>query len=259
MAGVVSTILYIMSTQDEGLIASITDLLKTYKPADETIALVQSTPTVLLVGISGAGKDTIKHKLLKTGKYHEMVSHTTRTPRTNHGVLEQDGVEYHFIGLPEARKMLENGEYVEAKIYGDKIYGTSVAEVQKARDDGKVALNDIEVQGVAEYKALSQNVTALFIVPPTYEAWRERLLNRYGDDGADPEDLNKRMHAAVGELEHALAVDYYHFIINDDIDRAVQAIDTIAHNHGTFNDKDDWARGQATALLLQVRTNKIDI
>lgn len=238
-----------MYDQNTNLVSEIAELLRSYKPSNATVELVSKTPIVLLVGVSGAGKDAIKHKLLETGDYHEFVSHTTRKPRENHGVMEQEGVEYHFISLEESKDMLENGEYVEAKIYGDKVYGTSVAEVRQASSDGKIALNDIEVQGVAEYKAISNNVKAIFIVPPTYEEWRRRLMYRYGEGGADPEDLKKRTQIAIEELEHALEVDYYHFIINDTLDRAVFVINEIAHGKDTFTDKDEWAREQAAELL----------
>lgn len=239
----------------EETIQAIKSLLGTYQPSEETKNLIKNTPIVLLVGVSGAGKDTIKHQLLETGKYHEFVSHTTRQPRVNHGVLEQNGVEYHFISLQESKRMLEAGEYIEAKMYGEKVYGTSVAELQRASSEGKIALNDIEVQGVAEYKAISQDVRAMFIVPPTYEEWRQRLMYRYGEAGADPADLQKRMQIAVEELEHALEIDYYHFIINDGLDRAVHVINEIAHGNDTFNSKDDWARKQAQALLQDIHRN----
>lgn len=237
----------------EETIQAIRTLLASYQPSEETKELIKSTPVTLLVGVSGAGKDTIKHRLLETGKYHEFISHTTRTPRVNHGVLEQDGVEYHFISLEESKRMLESGEYIEAKMYGDKVYGTSVAELERASSEGKIALNDIEVQGVAEYKAISKDVRAMFIVPPTYEEWRRRLMHRYGAEGADPADLEKRTQIAIEELEHALEVDYYHFIINDGLDRAVHVIDEISQGNDTFADKDEWAREQAAALLRDIR------
>jgi len=238
------------------LVDKISELLKTYQPSQTTVQLVQDTPIVLLVGVSGAGKDTIKHKLVETGYYHEFISHTTRPPRSNHGVMEQDGVEYHFISLEDAKRMIEAGEFVEAKMYGGKVYGTSVAEVQKAHDGGKIALNDIEVQGVAEYRKISPNVKAMFIVPPTYEEWRRRLMYRYGSDGADPNELAQRTQTAIDELVHALEVDYYHFIINDTLERAVHVINEIAHSKDTFNDKDEWAREQAQALLETIRQNQ---
>jgi guanylate kinase len=239
---------------EEDMVQHLAVLLENYKPSEETVKLVSSTPFVLLVGISGAGKDTIKHKLLETGDYHHIVSHTTRKPRMNHDVLEQDGVEYHFISLETAEQMLRNGEYVEAKMYSGNVYGTSAAEVQRAHDEHTIAITDIEVQGVAEYKAISQQVIAIFVVPPNYDEWQERLLNRYGSGKADPEDISKRMHTAVVELEEALTVPYYHFVVNDDIDRAVEVINKIAHNHDTFNEVDTQVREQAKALLADIRS-----
>src|SRR6478752_4458581 len=94
-------------------------LVDDYRISTETVKLVRSTPILLLVGISGAGKDSIKHKLLDTGKYHHIVSHTTRLPRENGGVMEQDGTEYHFVSKQQVTEMLEHGDFVEAKKYGD--------------------------------------------------------------------------------------------------------------------------------------------
>src|SRR5206468_230691 len=119
--------------------------LAAYQPAEKTVELVQQTPIVLLVGISGAGKDTIKHHLLESGNYHHIVSHTTRAPRENHDVLEQDGVDYHFIDLAQAESLLDEGRFVEAKMYSGNVYGTSAAEIQAAHDENKIAITDIEV------------------------------------------------------------------------------------------------------------------
>lgn len=217
---------------------TLQSLLETYSPSAKTVELVRSTPIVLLVGISGAGKDTIKHRLLETNEYHHIVSHTTRAPRENHGVFEQDGVDYHFISKEQAADMIRRGEFVEIKQYSGNIYGTSAAELQKAHDAGRIAVTDIEVQGVAEYKAISENVIAEFILPPSYDEWQRRLLSRYGDKGPDAADLAKRMDTAICELKEALSKEYYHFVINEDIDEAVRIVDRIAHKHDAFNQID---------------------
>src|SRR5437588_9743381 len=101
--------------------------LSTYNPAPSTIKLIKTTPILLLVGPTGAGKDALKDKLLATDRYHHIISHTTRQPRINHGVIEQDGREYHFISKAQAEKMLDTKALIEAKIYSDNLYGTSVA------------------------------------------------------------------------------------------------------------------------------------
>lgn len=207
--------------------------LAQYHPSAATIELIRQTPIVLLVGVSGAGKDSIKHQLLETDQYHHIVSHTTRQPRENKGVMEQDGREYHFIDLNEAEHMLDSGAFVEAKMYSGNIYGTSAAEIRQARDDGKIALTDIEVQGVREYEALRANVKAIFVLPPSYEVWQERLKSRYKESDISPTDIMRRMQAAGDELNEALDKDYFDFVINDNLDEAVKTVTAIAHNDST--------------------------
>ena len=205
------------------------------------------------MGVSGAGKDSIKHHLLETGNYHHIISHTTRAPRTNGGVLEQDGVEYYFIAREKAAEMLANGEYVEANIYGTNIYGTSATEIQQAKETGKIAVTDLEVQGVAEYKAISSSVIAVFVLPPNFTEWQRRLLERYGNAGADPADIQRRMHTAIEELEEALEKPYYHFVVNEDLSEAVKAVDKIAHHNDTFNTVDRSFQHWAEQLLHDLK------
>lgn len=228
-------------------------LVDAYEISPEAIKLVRRTPIVLLVGVSGAGKDTIKHQLLETGEYHHIVSHTTRPPRENAGIMELDGTDYHFITKETAVDMLRNRQFVEAKKYGDNIYGTSIAEIQRAHDEGKIAITDLEVQGVAEYKAISDTVIAQFILPPNYEEWQRRLHARYGSKGADPADIAKRMHTAIAELEEALSKPYYHFVVNENLDEAVKAVNSIAHHHDAFTTIDKSFHVWAEQLLDELR------
>jgi len=112
------------------------------------------------------------------------------------------------------------------------------------------------VQGVAEYKDLSQNVVAMFILPPNYSTWRERLAKRYESEAAFLAEWEKRRNSAVKELTHALEVPYYHFIINDELDRVVEVTREIAmHTPDTFHRKDDEARMRARDLLVAIQTS----
>lgn len=202
-----------------------------YTPPESAKPLLDSIRTLLLVGISGAGKDSTKHGLLRRypGTYHHIVSHTTRQPRLNKGVPEQNGVEYHFIDIHTAEVMVRNRAFVEVKMYSDNLYGTSLAEFQLAHDEGKVALTDLEVQGVAEYVAITRHIDPVFILPPSYEVWQQRMMQRYGAEiTAHQGDLQKRYQTAAKELEFALSVDYFHFVINDMLDSTVAEIHTYA-------------------------------
>jgi len=93
----------------------LTNKLDSYHPSQEALDLINSTKILLLVGPTGAGKDYLKETLLATGNYHHLVSHTTRPPRINHGVLEKDGKEYFFITNAQAEEMLDNHEFVESQ------------------------------------------------------------------------------------------------------------------------------------------------
>jgi len=231
---------------------TLEQMITVYEPTPETVELVQNSNITLLVGISGAGKDTIKKKLLEKDGYSDITSHTTRPPRMNNNVLEQDGQEYHFVSVETAQDMLVQKAFIEAKLVHGTVYGTSTDEVRRAHDQQKIAVTDIDVQGVDEYKQLSQDVIAIFILPPSFEIWRQRLMQRYESAEAFDEEWPKRRTSAVQELQQALSVPYYHFIINDELARSVQIADEIAHQGDLFNRKDDEARLVARDLLEDI-------
>ncbi len=207
---------------------NIINLLKSYQSTVSAKELVRKTKLVLLVGASGAGKTTITHHLLSLGNYYRIVSHTTRTPRKNNGILEKEGREYHFISFDQAKSMLENKEFIEAKMYGKNIYGTSIQEFQLANKKHKIAITDVEVQGVAEYMKFDpQNTYPIFLLPPNYEVWHERWRQRYGKERSDA-DFKERAKTAIRELEHVLKADYFSVVVNDDINQSVQKVNHIA-------------------------------
>lgn len=230
--------------------------LDNYKIPKNAIQLIKDTKMVFVVGVTAAGKDTIRKRLVGKGGYHPVVSHTTRPPRNNHGVLEQNGIDYHFIDFPTADRMLRDDGYVEAKIYSGNIYGTSVAEIQKAHDEDRIAITDIEVQGVAEYKAIADNVVAIFLLPPDFATWQKRLESRYIASNIDPQDMQKRLLTAKAELSEALTKPYFEYVINKDLDETVRVVDEIAH--GNFSrEKNEQSRAVARKLLADLE--KLDI
>lgn len=226
-------------------------LIEAYTPPAHAVEVIKHSKIALLVGISGAGKDTIKKALLRDPEFHDIVSHTTRPPRENEGVSETDGADYHFIDSDRARDMVTKGEFVEVKYVHGTVYGTSIAEVERASRDG-IAVTDIDVQGVAEYKEVSNGVVAIFIVPPDYQSWIKRLKRRYTTNEDFLAEWPKRRDSAIKELTRALEVPYYHCVINDDIERAVEVTTEIARRPDTFTRKDDEARLAARDLLQQI-------
>ena len=226
-------------------------LIEGYAPPTHAVEVIKHAKIALLVGISGAGKDTIKKSLLHESDFHDIVSHTTRAPRENEGVVETDGVDYHFIDNDKARDMVTNGEFVEVKYVHGTVYGTSIAEVERASRTG-IAVTDVDVQGVAEYKNVSNGVVAIFVVPPNYPAWIARLKRRYTTNEDFLQEWPKRRDSAIKELTRALEVPYYHCVINDDLERAVEVTTEIARRPDVFTRKDDEARLAARDLLQQI-------
>jgi guanylate kinase len=233
--------------------SSLDAKLSGYQPSAKVAKLIKQTPILLLVGPTGAGKDSLKDKLLSTGDYHHIISHTTRLPRINHGTIEQDGREYHFIDKATAEQMLDSQALIEAKIYSGNLYGTSVAEIQAAHDEGKVAMTDIEVQGVAEYKTLDDKVMAVFLLPPDFKTWQARLRRRYGDV-VDAVDYHRRLQTALEEIEQLLNTNYYTALINDDLDQAFAQIQAIATSKTHAADDDSAARAVAKQLATDIQT-----
>lgn len=231
---------------------AITQKLKTYAPSTQAIELITQTPVVVLVGPTGAGKDSLKDRLMLTGRYHHIVSHTTRPPRINHGITEQDGREYHFIDQATAERMLDNHEFIEAKVYSGNVYGTSVSEIAQAKTEGKIAMTDIEVQGVAEYKQIDPNVVAIFLLPPNFAVWQARLQRRYGDV-TDVADYRYRLQTGLDELDQLLNTDHYIPLINDDLDETVQQVAEIVASATHTSPHAEQAQQVATELAQDIR------
>lgn len=212
---------------DAQLITKVTD----YQPSTDRLAGVRDVPLLFLVGTSGAGKNTLTDKLLADypDTYHEFITHTTRKPRVNDGVMEQNHVEYHFVSVETAEEMLDDKDYIEANFYSGNIYGTSLSEMELAKKEHKIIIGDIDANGVGNFVKLGLKVRPVFVLPPSYEVWQQRLLKRYEGHEIDRADWQRRIVTAKHELELALQNGYYYLVINDDLDATAKLINDIAH------------------------------
>jgi guanylate kinase len=223
--------------------------LQSYRTPEDAKKLIKDTQIVFLVGITAAGKDTVMKELIKSSDYHQIISHTTRPPRENHGIMEIDGKDYHFVDFEIVNNMLDNGGYVEAKCFSGNVYGTSVAEIQMAHDEGKIAIADIEVQGVEEYTFLSyETITPIFILPPDFATWQQRLAKRHEENHMDPSELRKRLETAKVELNEALTKPYFEYVINKNLSTTVKIAGEIAHGNKSTA-KNEQAKEVAKQLL----------
>jgi len=228
-----------------------------YKPSQDTIDLVRGTKIVLLVGVTGAGKNTIKNELLTQPNFCDVVSHTNRAPRMNDGVMETPDIEYHFIDQAVAFDMIQQQQFVEVKInYGDTIYGTSVAEIQQIHDAGKIAVADIDIKGAEEYRVMSPDIKIIFILPPSYDVWLARLQNRYSTPGEFGIQWPKRRKTAIEEITRALGITSYYFVVNDNLTDTIRVVNKIVN--GIDEDySNDQARQVACSLLDNIISSDI--
>ncbi|HSW98882.1 MAG TPA: hypothetical protein VLF71_03520 [Candidatus Saccharimonadales bacterium] len=205
------------------------DKVAAYTVSREALDPIRHAPLLFTVGITGAGKNAILDYLLETypDQYQFLISHTTRPMRA----YEQQDVHYHFVDFPTMEQMVDGGQFTEVQIvHADNVYGTSIAEIKRAQDAHKIACNDVETQGVDAYHALGLNARAVFLLPPSYEVWNERLLARYKEAGKiDTTDLKNRYQSALNEIRHALERDYYYIVINEDLMETAELVNEIAH------------------------------
>ena len=174
---------------------------------------------VVISSPSGAGKTTLAHRLAEEERLEFSVSYTTRSPRQG----ETDGVDYKFITEDEFSSMVERNEFAEwAQVHGNR-YGTAVHTVNRALEDGKDYLFDVDYQGGAQIRRQWPDESVLvFILPPSM-AELERRLRRRATDA--PEAIDRRLATAKRELEHFAEYDY--LVVNDNLETALKELSSI--------------------------------
>lgn len=229
--------------------AEFEEILRDYKPSPQTIAILAKTPLVTLTAPTATGRNTIINELIKTGRYHFLISDTTRPPRPNNGVWERNGVEYFFRNEDEIFEDIKARAFVEAEvIHSQQVSGTSAREVERASQEGKIAITDMEIEGGVHIAELKPDAITICLVPPSFDTWMARIKGR-----EKIEDLNlfRRLRGATKVFKLALANDHFIFIVNDKLCDAVKAVDAIATT-GQHNFKDEQkARAVAEKLYAQ--------
>ena len=160
-------------------------------------------------GFSGAGKGTVMRRLLE--KYDDCVlsiSVTTRKPREG----EVDGRDYFFRTKEEVEAMIEADELLEYAQYVENYYGTPRAYVEEMLSRGKNVILEIEIQGALKVKERFPEAILIFVMPPSAEELKRRLVGR-GTESMDV--IHARLRRAVEEAEGMDSYDY--ILINDDI------------------------------------------
>lgn len=178
---------------------------------------------LLLSGPSGCGKSSLLKEVYKViDNYCFSISTTTREPR----VGEQDGVDYFFVSKEEFKQDIDNGDFLEwAEVHGN-YYGTSLKPINKALEESKLVIFDIDVQGFEQViKKLDSITTTVFITTPTIKELEKRLYNR---DTDTKDVIEKRISNAKIEIDYIDKYDY--FIVNDNLEVASEQLVSIARS-----------------------------
>ena len=187
-----------------------------------TVSHATSRGTLFVVSSpSGGGKGTLIRRVLEVVEnLRYSVSYTTRVPRPG----EVDGREYFFVNRQIFEEMAGAGEFLEWACVHGNLYGTAKNQVMEETAEGADIILEVDVQGAASVRQLLMDSVSIFILPPSYEVLRQRLIARGTDS---PEELELRLRNAPEELQQYSAFDYV--IINDEVDPAVGQLAAIIY------------------------------
>lgn len=174
---------------------------------------------IIISGPSGVGKGTIRRYVMTDNSLNlsYSVSMTTRDPRAG----EVNGIDYFFVSKDEFLKNLKEDNLLEHAEFVGNYYGTPKSAVEKAREEGKNVILEIEVKGTQQVleKCKGNDVVSIFLIPPSFEELERRIRNRR----TEPEEIvQQRLEKARSEM--GLKYRYQHIVINDVPERAAEEI-----------------------------------
>lgn len=186
---------------------------------------------LILVGTTGAGKNTIAKYIEQNSNWRQMVSTTTRPPREG----ELNGKDYWFVSEKDMEAFLDNHGMIEVKqLHNQQVSGTSIAAFRSVIESGHKPILLIDIHGTLEIAKHVENLRPFFILPPSFDEWTQRLEER---GPMSHVEKSRRFRSAIDELGIALRSEKILFVINREISQVGQEIlasrsdPTIQHNN----------------------------
>ena len=175
---------------------------------------------IVVSGPSGCGKSTVDNMLISKRQNVIMsVSDTTRAKRDG----ETDGIDYNFITKEEFEKNIESNKYLEyAKVHSNKYYGTPYDFVNKKLKEGIDVILEIDIEGARKIKEKRSDAVFIFIMPPSMEILKSRLIGRNTET---KEQVVERFKTAYKEINEVSKYNYV--IVNDNLEDSVKRISSI--------------------------------
>jgi len=186
-------------------------------------ASFDSRPPLLIVlsGPSGVGKDATVARMKELNlPIHVVITATTRDKRPN----EIHGRDYRFMSKDAFQHMISERQLIEwAKVY-DNYYGIPKDEIKGALDKGIDVIIKVDVQGSATIKRILPEAVLVFLLPPSLDALKERLLQRHGSYSSD---IDLRLKTAENEIDQLSFFDYCIISTTNNLDLIVSKIQAI--------------------------------
>lgn len=171
---------------------------------------------IVISGPSGVGKDSVITKVRHLDPSLSLsVSATTRPPRDG----EHSGSSYHFLTREVFEQKVKNSEFLEYANYCGHYYGTFKRPIEKAIKSGRRIILKIDVQGAAKVKQIYPGCLSIFILPPSLESLKERILLRQLDDSVS---MQSRLAQADEEISHSSSYDYS--VVNETVDTCAHKV-----------------------------------
>lgn len=204
---------------------------------------------IVVSGPSGAGKDTICHKLIKENSNIWMsVSMTTRKPRP----LEKEGVDYFFVSSEEFENKINDNTFLEYASYNDNYYGTPKDKVEEKLNEGKDVILVIDINGAINIKKIIPSALFIFIMPPDMETLKNRLIGRKTER---KDKVVQRFITAYNEVNNYKKYNYV--VVNDKVEDAVNKVKSIIQSEKCRVDRiEDIYLGNKEELIHEILIDK---
>lgn len=180
------------------------------------------TNIIIVAAPSGAGKSSFIERICKeNAKLVDTITYTTRAMRLG----ESQGHPYYFVSEEEFKAKIDQNFFVEWAMVHNRFYGTPVYQLEEAWKNGRCIIMDVDIQGARTFKEKFPQTKGIFILPPSIDELRKRIIKR---DGKVPQDIEIRMENAKNEMKEAPHFDFR--LVNDDFETSYEEFKKIVEN-----------------------------
>lgn len=167
--------------------------------------------TIIVSAPSGAGKSSFVERLCREEpRVCDVITYTTRQMRRG----ESEGHPYHFVNKEKFESLAAQNYFVEWANVHTNLYGTPWNQIREAWGRNQAVIMDLDIQGAQSFRdKLADGLKTVFILPPSIEELRRRIIHR---DGGAPKDLELRLANASAEMAKAAEFDIQ--IVNQDFE-----------------------------------------